>query len=72
MSESATIIPRIVDARSRLGVAARRRDPEAIAEARRDLAAANIAAHIRKIVDDAPPLSAEQRAELAALLGGAR
>lgn len=34
--------------------------------------AAELAEHVRKLVDAAPPLTAEQRAELAALLRGAR
>lgn len=62
-------IPTVMAARSRVGVAVRTRDANAEREARRDLAAANIAAHIRRIVDAAPPLSDAQRAELASLLG---
>lgn len=58
--------------RSRIALAAKAKDPAAMEEARRNHAAAVIAAHIKKIVDDAPPLTPEQRAELAALLGGAR
>jgi hypothetical protein len=37
-------------------------------ELRRDLRAASLAEHIRKVVDSAPPLSDQQRARLAALL----
>lgn len=46
-------------------------DPELVA-ARRDLAAANIAEFIKKTVDKAPPLTAEQRTKLAELLRPAR
>jgi hypothetical protein len=51
-------------ARNKLGAAARRRDPEAIAEAR----AALDESKIRAAVAAWPPLTAEQRAELAILL----
>ena len=43
-------------------------DPERLEEARRDLAEANLEAHIRKVVDAAPPLTAAQRERLALLL----
>ncbi len=54
-----------------------RRDPSARAEveqARRQLAEAKLAAYIQRVVDEAPPLSADARQRLAALLGsrGAR
>jgi len=55
-------------ARSLLGAAARHGDPDAVTEARRNLAEANLAAHIRKVVDGAPPLTPAQRARLALLL----
>ncbi|MFZ0158823.1 MAG: hypothetical protein WAL50_07315, partial [Kineosporiaceae bacterium] len=42
-------------------------DPQLV-DARRELAAANLAEYIAKIVDAAPPLTAEQRDRLAALL----
>jgi hypothetical protein len=42
-------------------------DPE-IAEARRDLAAENLAAYIKRVVDSAPPLTPAQRERLALLL----
>lgn len=45
-------------------------DHPAIEDARAELAAANLAAYIRKVVDAAPPLSETHRAELAALLRG--
>lgn len=44
-------------------------DPDYLT-ARRDLAAATLAARIRAIVDAAPPLSPEQRDKLSALLRG--
>jgi hypothetical protein len=43
-------------------------DPTPVVEARRDYAAAKLAEHIKKIIDQAPPLTDEQRARLAALL----
>lgn len=64
----------ILKARSALGVAARRGDPEAEALARRDLAAAKIESYVAKVVAEAPPLSPEQRDRLAMLFrpsGGA-
>jgi hypothetical protein len=42
-------------------------DPR-LANARRDLRAAELEEHVRRIVDDAPPLTAEQRDKIAALL----
>jgi hypothetical protein len=49
-------------------------DAEAIAAARRDFRAARAEDYIRKLVDQAPPLSPEQRSRLAVLLlsGGDR
>ena len=44
-------------------------DPELV-EARRNLLAARLEDHIRRTVDTAPPLSAEQRDRLAILLRG--
>jgi hypothetical protein len=43
-------------------------DAEAIAAARRDYRAARAEDYIRKLVDQAPPLSDEQRTRLAAIL----
>lgn len=42
-------------------------DPEIIC-ARRDLAAARLADHVERVIADAPPLTGEQRAHIAALL----
>ena len=55
-------------ARNRLGVAARCGSPADVEQARRDLAAANLEEHIRRVVDAAPPLTPEQRARLSLLL----
>lgn len=61
---------RALQARQRLGGTIRLNpnDPEKIASARRDLAAAKIADYIERTVASAPPLSDEQRARIAALL----
>lgn len=56
--------------RSRLGVAARKGDPSGIEQARREHAAAKIAAYVEKTVAEAPPLTDEQRDRLATLLRG--
>lgn len=64
------IHPEVALSRSRLGLAARWGDTEAIAEARRDLAAAKLQASIERTLAEAPELSPEQRARLAALLNG--
>ncbi|RNB46546.1 hypothetical protein EDM22_13810 [Agromyces tardus] len=47
-------------------------DPDLV-EARRNLKAERLADHVARVVAEAPPLSPEQRARIAALLrGGAR
>ena len=58
--------------RARVAHAVRFYGPDApqTADARRDLAAANLAAYIRRVVDQAPPLTSEQRDRLALLLRG--
>jgi hypothetical protein len=59
-------------ARARVAALSRSRatdDPDFV-DAHRDLAAANIAAYIKRTVDAAPPLTAEQRDRLALLLRG--
>jgi hypothetical protein len=43
-------------------------DDPRLPDLRRDLRAAELAEHIQKVVDAAPPLTAEQRSRLAALL----
>lgn len=60
----------VAQTRSRVAVAARRGTPDEVAEAKRDHAAAKIAAHIAKVVAEAPPLTPEQRDRLAGLLRG--
>jgi hypothetical protein len=62
--------PDISQARSRLALASRRKghDPQAIEDARRDLAAAKIAAYVARSVASAPKLTREQRARLVTLL----
>lgn len=62
----------VLKARAALGVASRRGDDEAATDARRDLAAAKIAAYIEKVVADAPPLTDEQRDRLSAIIGAGR
>jgi hypothetical protein len=65
---------KVISARSRLGVAARRADPDAIESARQELAAAKLEAYVAKVVATAPPLTPEQSRIIAALLypaGGA-
>jgi hypothetical protein len=57
-------------ARNRLNALQRYRRPDdpAIADARRDLAAASLEEYIRRVVDSAPPLTDDQRSRIAALL----
>ncbi|TKV61337.1 hypothetical protein FDO65_06990 [Nakamurella flava] len=43
-------------------------DEKTVADLRRQLRADKLAEHIKKVVDQAPPLTAEQRDRLAALL----
>ena len=45
-------------------------DDPALVDARRDLRAERLADHIRRVVDEAPPLTTEQRDRLALLLRG--
>ena len=64
-------IPSPTQARSRLATDARRNaPPEVIAERRRQLAEANIAAAVERALLSAPPLTEEQCDRLAALLRG--
>ncbi|OZC86605.1 hypothetical protein CH254_18050 [Rhodococcus sp. 06-412-2C] len=61
-------------ARARVGSLSRSRTPEDpdLVKARRDLAAGQLAHHIEKVLSVAPPLSIDQRAELAALFEAGR
>jgi hypothetical protein len=45
-----------------------RDNPEAVEDLRRDFEAERLADHIRRLVAEAPPLTAEQKNRLAALL----
>jgi hypothetical protein len=51
------------------GLIRRNATPDRVEAARQELDYAAVADHIRRIVDAAPPLSAEQRAKLKMLLG---
>lgn len=57
-----------LQARNKLGAATRYGDADQIADARRDLAAAKLAAYVSKTVAEAPPLTPAQRDRIAALL----
>lgn len=59
-----------IDARSELGVASKKADPDRVARARQNLAAANIAAAIDRALATAPPLTDEMAEALAARLRG--
>lgn len=54
--------------RSKLAAEVRRNPDADVTELRRQLKAERLEEHIRRVVDDAPPLSDEQRARLAQLL----
>jgi hypothetical protein len=65
----------ITNTRSRVAVAARRHKKkpsegtaEALATARKDLAAAKIEAYVARVIADSGPLTDEQRAKLAVVL----
>jgi hypothetical protein len=75
MPKKRDISPDVVHYRGQIGGfarAARARgeqpDDNVIAEVRTNLAAATYIDHVRKLVDNAPPLSAQQRERLAVLL----
>ncbi|MEY4081692.1 MAG: hypothetical protein RL430_2122 [Actinomycetota bacterium] len=59
--------------RARVASLSRSRTPDdpALVSARRDLKAARLEDHIRRVVAEAPPLTDEQRDKLAAILRGA-
>jgi hypothetical protein len=58
--------------RARLAITIRHHpdDLEAIAAVRRDLRAAQLEDHVRRVVDTFPPLTADQRSRLTLLLHG--
>lgn len=58
----------VLQARARLGVAARTRDLPQIETARRNLAAAKLEDYVARVVAEAPPLTEDQRTRIAALL----
>lgn len=60
----------VLKARSDLGNAVRRRDPEQIAEARRTLAAAKLEAYVSRVLAEAPPLTPAQSSRIASMLRG--
>lgn len=62
------------NARARVGSLSRSRTPEDpdLVKARRDQAAGQLAHHIEKVLAGAPPLTADQRAELVALFEAGR
>lgn len=71
----ARVSPAVAHERARIASLTRSRtadDPELI-EARRNLRAASLESHITRILDEAPPLTDEQRHRIAGLLtaGGA-
>lgn len=66
--------PALLSARQRANALRKKRapnDPVLIA-ARRDHAAARLESYVKKVVDQAPPLTAVQRKRIAELLGGAK
>lgn len=60
----------LAQARSRLGVVARKGSQAEVDEARRDFATAKLAAVVEETVAKAPPLTADQVQRLTALLNG--
>lgn len=50
----------------------RRPDDPDLVKARQNLRVERLAAHIAQVVDEAPPLTTDQRARIAALLSGGR
>jgi hypothetical protein len=62
--------PNLAKTRSRVGVAYRNGNPEAITEASRDHAAAMLEVFIQRTLATAPPLTDDQRRQLAVLLRG--
>lgn len=58
-------------AKSRLGNATKHGTPDEVLDARRDFKEAKIAAYVQRVLAEAPPLTDDQRARLAALFGTA-
>jgi len=57
-------------ARGRVGMAVLRGDQDAERDARRDLRAETLKAHIKRVIDEMPPFTDEQLADLAAIIRG--
>lgn len=67
-----SIAPDVARARARVaGFHARPADDPDLINARRDLAYEQLAGHIRRVVDAAPPATPEQVDKLSAILAGA-
>lgn len=60
----------VLAARAALGVASRRRDAEAVARARQELASAKVEAYVEKALAEAPPLTDAQKDRLVSILSG--
>lgn len=58
------------DTRSKIGVAKKKNPDADVTELRRQLKAERLEDYIKRAVDEAPPLTDEQRAHLAAILRG--
>lgn len=58
--------------RARVAALSRSRTPDdpELVDARRSMRTERLADHIRRVVDEAPPLTTEQRSRLAAILHG--
>lgn len=66
MADQSLVAARAAVARAHIG----NQDPEYVAEVTRNYRAAKLAAHIKQVVDAMPPLTTEQRADLARMLSG--
>ncbi len=62
----------VAKTRARIATATRTGTPDDVAEARRAHATASLAAHIARVVAEAPPLTDEQKSRLTVLLRGER
>ena len=60
----------VARARGHVGMAVLRGDKDAERDARRDLRAATLKAHIKRVVDEMPPFTKEQLDDLAAIIRG--
>ncbi|MEH3154177.1 MAG: hypothetical protein PGN29_02075 [Gordonia paraffinivorans] len=62
------IDPTIAHHRGRVAALTRTNDKKGLAAARRDLDRARLEAHIRRLVDAAPPITIEQRDRITAIV----